>query len=257
MRRFALLLAAVAVAVAACSGGERVIVGAGTTLVDSGLMSALEAEYGRNIAVVGGSTAQILELAGQGAVSVALVHDESQELAYLAAHPGTARFAVFTSRFLIVGPLDAVDDFSGMEPAELMAAIASRGISFVSRSDGSGTYTRELALWDEAAVVPAGDWYIETGQGMGFTLQVADQRGAFTLVELGAYLAAAGTIHLVPVQLGGPAETVANPYHALVVDRAGEDFVDWLTGADGVAAITRANESTFGQQVYQASENGA
>ena len=250
----AILLAAAILTVAACSGGERVIVGAGTTLVDSGLMAALEAEYGRPISVVAGSTAEILELAGQGSLSIALVHDESQELAYVADHPGTRRASVFASRFLIVGPPNAVEDLAGQQPADVMATIASRPLDFVSRSDRSGTHARELALWDEAGVTPGGDWYIATGQGMGFTLQVADQRGAFTLVELGAYLAAAGTIDLVPVELGGREAAMANPYHALVVGEAGGAFVDWLTGADGIAALGRANTATFGQQVYRASD---
>jgi tungstate transport system substrate-binding protein len=253
-RRVHLTIGIIALAVAACGGGDRVIVGAGTTLVDSGMMSALEAEFGAEVSVVAGSTAEILELADQGAISAALVHDEGQELIYLGEHPGTPRYAVFTSRFLLVGPSAVASEFAGLQPAELMATIATRGMSFVSRADGSGTHARELALWNEAAVTPGGDWYIATGSGMGFTLQVADQRRAFTLVEEGAYLAAQDTIDLVPVDLDDGAE-LANPYHVLVIDAAGEEFVDWLVGTEGASAIRRANDITFGRQVYETSDD--
>lgn len=248
MRRL-ILGVVLAAALGACSGGERVIVGAGTTLVDSGFMSALEAEFGDEISIVAGSTAEILELADQGAISVAVVHDERQELEYVAAHPETSRSAVFASRFLIVAPPRNAGPLAGRPPAEVLAFVASQEVTFVSRSDGSGTHARELALWAAAGVSPGGDWYVETGQGMGLTLQVADQRQAFTLVEAGAFLAAQDTIDLRPVELAGTNE-LANPYHALVVDSAGTEFVDWLTGAAGRAAIERANEGTFGMQVY-------
>jgi len=253
MRRL-IFVVALATAVGACSAGERVIVGAGTTLVDSGFMSTLEAEFGDEISVVAGSTAEILELAYQGAISVAIVHDERQELEYVAAHPETSRSAVFASRFLIVGPPPNVAPLAGGPAAEILAFVASQGITFVSRSDGSGTHARELALWAAAGVAPGGDWYVETGQGMGLTLQVADQRQAFTLVEAGAFLAARDTIDLRPVELADP-DQLTNPYHALVVNGAGNGFVQWLTSAAGRAAIERANESTFGTQVYVPSDD--
>ena len=55
-------LLVVALLFAACGGGDRVIVGAGTTTVDSGFMAALEEEYGRDVSIVPGSTAELLEL---------------------------------------------------------------------------------------------------------------------------------------------------------------------------------------------------
>ncbi|NND04577.1 MAG: hypothetical protein HKN91_17515, partial [Acidimicrobiia bacterium] len=148
-RRWLLL---VAVVLAACGGGDRVIVGAGTTIVDSGFMEALETEYGRDISVVPGSTAELLELARQGAVDAVVVHDEQQELEYLAAHPDATRKEVFTSSFLLVGPAELVQSIPTDSITEAMTSIAAAGYTFVTRDDGSGTHSREMALWAQADV---------------------------------------------------------------------------------------------------------
>ncbi len=239
-----------AVALVACGGRDRVIVGAGTSIVDSGFIGSVAADYTGNVSIVGGATAELLELAASGSVSVAIVHDEVQELAYMAAHPDAARRAVFASRFLVVGPPDLVASVSSSTAADVFAEIAANDWTFVTRDDNSGTHVRELALWDLAGISPAAESYVATGQGMGFTLQVADQRGAFTLVEEGAYLAARDTLSLEPIRLA-PSDDVLNPYSAILVDEAGRAFFEWLTSPAGAAAVVKANDALFGGVVYQ------
>lgn len=228
------------------------VVGAGTTTIDSGLMVALEAEFASELSVVGGSTAEALQLAEQGAVSVAVVHDEAQELAFMASHPEARRAAAFVSSFLLVGPADQVAAMAAVDPAEAFAEIAANGWTFVTRDDESGTHSRELAIWDQAGVAPGGDWYLATGQGMGFTMQVADQRSGFTLVEEGAYLAAAATLQLVPVALDD-SPLLTNRYSIIQVDPLGNEFFEWLTGPDGQRAVAAASERLFAAPVYRPS----
>src|SRR5439155_204909 len=69
------------------------------------------------------------------------------------------------------------------------ARAAPAGARFVSRGDRSGTHALELALWKAAGVVPAAPWYIESGQGMGATLGLADDRRAYTLTDRATLLA--------------------------------------------------------------------
>ncbi len=99
------------------------------------------------------------------------------------------------------------------------------------------------------------DWYVETGQGMGPTLLVADQRRALVLVEIGAWLAAQGPIGLVDMELDPGA--LHNPYRAMVMSSSrridgATAFVEWLVSADGEAAIEQANRDLFGVIVYAA-----
>ena len=244
---------------AACGGGdtERVIVAAGTTLVDSGfvddLASAFEQTHpGTEISVIGEATAQVLELGRSGGAQVLLVHAPLLEEQFVDSGEAKSRQTVVESRFLLVGPPDRVGVLRGLDFVEAFGVIARSEGPFVSRADGSGTDIAEGDLWRAAAYDPGDDdWYVETGQGMGLTLQVADQRGAFTLTEEGAYVAASGTLGLEVADLS---DVLVNPYSVIVVEdasRSAVEFGAWLTSPEGAATIERVNDQLFGRNVYQ------
>ncbi len=261
--RLVAVLLPVLVAVAACGGSssERVLVAAGTTLADSGVLERLVADFEAShpeieVSVVGESTAQVLELGRRGGADLLLTHAPRAEARFL-ADDGAARVEeVFASRFLLLGPVAEAAELTGLAPAAALSMVADRAWTFVSRGDGSGTHEREQELWAAAGVEPDGaPWYETTGQGMGLTMQVADQRDAFVLAELGSYLAARPVLGLVPVELGGDPALLANPYRALVVAGGAEaganEFVDWLLSAAGRASLAAANEALFGQAVFE------
>ncbi len=260
MTRRALFLGALALTAAACATPGRVVVAAGTTLVDGGLLDRLADRYeeshpGVELSVVGDATAQVLELGRRGAADLLVTHAPTAERAFVADGLSTRYELVFTSRFILVGPPGRAIELADLAVLESLREIARREWPFVSRADGSGTHVKERELWTAAGVSPDGEpWYLETGQGMGLTLQVADQRGAFTLAELGSYLAAAPTLALQPVA-GPPQQVLDNPYHALVVRsatgrREAEGFLDWLLGPAGRTAVLELNEELFGELVY-------
>ncbi|WP_255438472.1 substrate-binding domain-containing protein [Ammoniphilus sp. YIM 78166] len=86
---------------------------------------------------------------------------------------------------------------------------------FISRGDDSGTHKKELDLWKKAGIEPNGDWYIKTGQGMGATLQMADEKNSYTLTDEATFLAQKDKFDLVPVVEGD--ETLFNPYGIIKV----------------------------------------
>ena len=122
----------------------------------------------------------------------------------------------------------------------------------MGRGDGSGTALREAAIWALAGIDgPNEPWYVSTGQGMGLTLQVASERGAFVLAELGSFLASE-SLALRDSGISDPVLT--NPYTALGVASSrrvaeADAFIEWLVSDEGVAAIERANRSVFGDVI--------
>jgi tungstate transport system substrate-binding protein len=253
------LLASVTLVVAACSAGpERVVVAAGTTIVDSGFIEALVDEYpgGGSFSVVAASSRESFALADGGAADLLFTHLAEVEDEYVEAHPDVGQAPVFESRFLVVGPPGQTVVRSGADVVDGFSAIAAAGAPFVSRGDGSGTAVRERVIWDLAAVEPAGrPWYIETGQGMGFTLQVTDQRDAFTLVEGGSFFADASVLSLEEVAVtASPDELLSNPYRMTLVDpsenTAARDLFTWMISDEGRAAMLRVNDQLYGRVVY-------
>lgn len=252
------LMGALLLALASCSGSSetRVVVGAGTTLVDSLLIAEIVAAYAEvepaiQVSVVGLSSSEAIAVAGAGNADVIITHNHDALAAYLEEHPESERFDVFSSTFFVVTSPSIAFDVSSVE--EALATISDSAIPFASRDDGSGTHAAELAAWDSVGIDPSDEpWYIRTGTGMGATLQVADQRDATTLAEHGAFLAGEPSLTLARVEN----TEIPNPYDLTVVDPSGNapaaEFAKWLTSDDGVAAIGQANDRLFGEQVYAA-----
>ncbi|MDH3194543.1 MAG: substrate-binding domain-containing protein [Acidimicrobiia bacterium] len=243
------------IGLAACGRtSERVVVGAGTTLVDSGFIEALAADFESThpeiqLSVLGESSAQILNLGRSGAVDVLLTHAPDQEAVFLAEQNPQLSEIVISSEFLVVGPPDLVPTFAGLSTVEAFARISHNGYPFVSRGDGSGTHETELEQWPNG-VAPVAEWYISTGQGMGLTLQVADQRDAFTLAEAGAFFGSENLDNLAQVELIDPP---GNPYRITVTADAppgAREFADWMLSEAGREAINRINQALFGAIVY-------
>lgn len=250
------LVVLVAIAAAACggSGSDRLLVAAGTTLVDSGFMEQLTSEYEResgvDVDVIGEATAQVLALARSASVDVTITHAPELEAMFQAEDLAGRVVTPFASRFILAGPTS-----SGLDADDAVAAfgqVASRAATFVGREDGSGTSEVERSIWADvgidAAVQP---WYLATGQGMGLTLQVASERQGFVLAELGTFLTA-GDLSVSDTGLDDP--RLENPYTAMSVKNsdeplAADEFVVWLGSEAGKNAILRANESVFGDEV--------
>ena len=258
--RTGLSLAALALIVASCSGPDtRLVVAAGTTVVDSGFLDRVVQAYEEShpdvrVSVVGQPTRLALALGRDGAADVTITHAPTQEEEFVDGGGAVMATRVFSSVFLLAGPPSLAEAFRGYEMPEVLREVVEREIPFVSRADGSGTFDKEWENWIEAGLDPRlQDWYIETGQGMGPTLLVADQREALVLVEVGALLAAAGTVTL--SDLGIDPAGLENPYTAMVMAASGQQaaaiqFVEWLGSPSGIAAINSANAELFGTIVY-------
>jgi tungstate transport system substrate-binding protein len=260
MKTLGVVLVALVVGVSACasSGGERVVVAAGTTVVDSGLVDYLVDAFASDggpgeIDVIALSSQQSFAYAAAGNADVTITHEEDLLESFLLEAPAAVASPVFSSRFTYVAAPGLT--FPRPDVDVILETVAADGLEFVSRDDGSGTHAREVEMWEAVDIDPSGEpWYIRTGTGMGDTLLVTDQRRAVTLAEIGAYLATADALSLVPVDDGTDPRLV-NPYDLTVVDPANNDaaveFFAWLISERGREAIVGANEDLFGSQVYQ------
>lgn len=248
--RRALLACLAALALPGVAAAEGfVVLGSTTTTENSGLLAHLaplfEAETGIALRVVVAGTGKILRLAENGDVDVALTHDPVGERAFVEANPGASRRDAMANDFLIAGPEeDPAKVAEAAGAADAFARIAAASARFYSRGDDSGTHRRERAIWAGAGLSPKGDWYRETGAGMGATLNVAAASGGYLLVDRGTWASFGRRAGLEALVEGDPA--FRNQYGVVLPppDRpdprrraAAEAFADWLTGPEGQAAI--------------------
>ncbi len=243
-------------AIAIVAGGEaaegRLTLGAGTSTANSGLLDHLLSTFtkrtGIAVRVVIAGTGALLKFAERGDVDALLVHDPEAEERFVAAGFGIARRRVMASRFLIVGPVaDPAGAGTADDAAAALGAIARARAPFVSRGDDSGTHKAELRLWAAAGIDPkaaSAGWYLESGSGMGATLNVAASRNAYTLTESGTWTSFGNRGHLAVLVADDP--RLNNPYAVIVVSPARHPYVnaddagafaDWLTSPEGQRAI--------------------
>jgi tungstate transport system substrate-binding protein len=213
------LLCAIPAAVAQ-SGGS-LILSTTTSTQDSGLLDALvprfEQARGVEVKVIAVGSGAALRMAARGDADVVLVHSPDAEKPYVDAGTLILGRRVMYNDFVIVGPPEDPARIRGLTTiGAVMKALAARG-AFVSRGDDSGTHSQEMALWAAAGIdarsLPRRE---ETGQGMGATLNVADQKRGYTLTDRGTYLALRNRLGLVVLFEGDDA--LRNVYHVYAVN---------------------------------------
>jgi len=253
----------VALGVAPATAGDSITVASTTSTEHSGLFGHLlptfEEETGIDVRVVAVGTGQAIEIARRGDADVLLVHHKPSEEAFVDKGYGVKRHPVMYNDFIIIGPGDDPADIAGMDDApKALARIAEADAAFTSRGDNSGTHKKEMALWAEAGIDPAaadGNWYRETGSGMGPTLNTAASMSAYALADRGTWISFNNRQDLEVLVEGDP--RLFNPYGVILVNperhphvnaEAGQRFIDWLVSETGQRAI--AAFRLRGQQLF-------
>lgn len=215
---------------------EEIILATTTSTQDSGLLDVLipifEEKHGYIVKTIAVGTGKALEMGKRGEADVLLTHAPSAELELLEAGDIINYRMVMHNDFVVVGPGADPAGIRGMEKsADAFAKIAESESLFVSRGDDSGTHKKELSIWKKAGIEPGGSWYIETGSGMGQTLNVASEKDGYSLTDRGTYLALKQNLHLEILVEGELA--LLNIYHVAQVNPEKNDLIN----SEGAAAF--------------------
>ncbi len=246
-----------------CTGAlaaERLKLSTTTSTDNSGLLEALlpvfEQKYDCKVDVIAVGTGKALKLAESGDVDVTMVHARSKEDKFVADGYGVNRRDVMYNDFVVIGPEnDPAGIKSAKTAAEAFAKLAAAKAKFISRGDDSGTHSKEKFLWKEAGVTPVGDWYVESGQGMGNVITMANELQGYTLSDRGTFIAYKDKITL-PVLFAGDA-ALFNPYGVIAVNpklhphvnyEMAMSFIAFLTSPEGQKLI--ANFQMNGQALF-------
>ncbi|HZP35502.1 MAG TPA: substrate-binding domain-containing protein [Methylomirabilota bacterium] len=247
---------------AALAQSNVVIVSTTTSTQDSGLLDVLvplfERKTGLSVKTISVGTGQALALAARGEADVTLAHAPSVEKKYVAEGKMSNRRLVMYNDFVIIGPAEDPAKIKGLPRAvDALRRIAESRSRFVSRGDKSGTHVLEQGLWKQAGIEPKGAWYIESGQGMGQTLGIADDRRAYTLTDRGTYLAFQRRIDLpILVEKDRPLLNVysvmeVNPANGPRVNAAGgKAFADFMLAPETQAVIRTFGVDKYGQPLF-------
>jgi tungstate transport system substrate-binding protein len=257
-----LLLAAGPTAAQAPAPASRTLILSTTTSTqDSGLLDVLvpmfEKATGYSVKTISVGTGQALALAARGEADVTLAHAPALEKKYVADGKMLNRRLVMYNDFVVIGPAEDPARIKGLPAAEALRRLAAAGARFVSRGDKSGTHLLELALWKQAGVEPKPPWYIESGQGMGQTLGIANDRRAYVLTDRGTYLAFQKRVDLpILVEKDRPLLNIysvmeVNPANGPRVNAAaGKAFADFVLSPAVQDVIRTFGVDKYGQPLF-------
>jgi len=150
----------------------------------------------------------------------------------------------------VIGPAADPARIKGKTAIDALKGIHAQKMIFLSRGDDSGTHKQEILIWKQAgfAVPDREPWYVQTGQGMMATIQIASERNAYTITDRGTYIKYEDSKRGNPdlkIMVEGDA-FLRNQYSVIAVNQSkcpgvrydpAMKFSDWMAGKEGQKLI--------------------
>ncbi|OGS04677.1 MAG: tungsten ABC transporter substrate-binding protein [Elusimicrobia bacterium RIFCSPLOWO2_02_FULL_61_11] len=241
---------------------KTVILATTTSVQDTGLLDVLIAAFqkksGYLVKAIAVGSGQAMQLGKTGEADLLWVHSPDDEKQFVAEGYGTDRTTFMYNDFVLLGPASDPAGIKGEKKvADAFAKISSGGALFISRGDQSGTHKKELKLWDLAKVKPAGEKYIEAGQGMAAVAGMANEKDAYVLSDRATFLALKEKLSLQIVSEGD--EALLNRYSLILVNAAkfpkinaegARVFFDYLLSRRAKKIIVKFGVEKFGKPLF-------
>jgi tungstate transport system substrate-binding protein len=227
---------------------EKKLMMATTTSTDNtGLLDYLAPKFkeatGIELKWTATGTGKALKLGQNCDVDILMVHAPPAEKKFVADGFGTDRREIMYNDFVIIGPESDAAGIKAKSIKDAFAMLKAKQAVFASRGDNSGTHKKELSLW-KAADLPVPEkenWYVQTGQGMLATINIAAERNGYTMTDRGTYIKYESNLKGNPplkILVEGDA-VLLNQYSVIAVNsrhcakanyNSAKQFTQWITG---------------------------
>lgn len=233
-----------------------------TSTQDSGLLDVLlpifEEENNIKVKTIAVGTGQALEMGTKGEADVLLVHAPKSEEELVTSGDAINRKRVMYNDFILVGPKDNPADVSGEDINAAFKTISEVKANFVTRGDDSGTHKKELGIWTAVNIQPVGENYISTGQGMGASLQIANEKNGYILTDRATWLAQEKNLTNLEIVVEGGKDLMniyhvmqVNPEkHSMVNSEDAEKFVAFMVSSETQNVIESFGKEDYGQSLF-------
>ncbi|MDG2049966.1 MAG: substrate-binding domain-containing protein [Myxococcota bacterium] len=243
---------------------ESLLLATTTSVQDSGLLAALLPSFTRQTGIrvqtVAVGTGAALRMGAEGNADVLLTHAPRAEKALVESGAVDERVEIMENYFVLAAP---PSDPAGLRASssveEMLRRVVAEQATFVSRGDDSGTHKKEIALFEAAGLDPSASWpgLTRTGSGMGLSLQIAGQKQAYILSDVGTFLAFQERTGL--ISISGQEACLRNTYSILRVNpkrfpraHASEAsaLIAYLQAPETQEEIARFGTERFGRPLF-------
>jgi tungstate transport system substrate-binding protein len=228
-----------------------------------GLVEALAAGFDKamagkiSLAWIKAGSGESLKLLKDKKVDLIMVHAPAAEKQAVQEGWARDRTLIGSNEFFIVGPAsDPAKIAEAKSALDAYRRIAAAPAKFFSRGDNSGTHKKELHLWKEAGIQPAGDWYIVTKDFMSATLKRADKEQGYFMVDSSTWVAENKAAPNLKVLYRGD-KLLVNTYHALAQPAGATPgaalaakFIAFVASPQGQQIIKEYGRDRYGEGLY-------
>ena len=265
MKKTLLTLGLSVVLAATLQAKESLMMATTTSTDNTGLLDYLapkfEKDTGTALKWVATGTGKALKMGGNCDVDILFVHAPASEKKFVNSGFGTDRQQVMYNDFVIVGPKSDPSKVNGMDPSAALQKIKKQTGKFFSRGDNSGTNKKELSLWKNAKVdtKAASTWYVQTGQGMLRTINMASEKDGYTMTDRGTwikYMSQKAENNMMKVVVEGD-KTLFNQYSVVTINKnkcsnvnpkLAKQFTSWINSTSTQKTI--ADFRLLGQALF-------
>ena len=241
-------------ALGAAAEGNMLLMATTTSTDNSGLLDYLAPKFkeatGIELKWTATGTGKALKLGENCDVDILMVHAPPAEKKFVADGFGTDRREIMYNDFVIIGPESDAAGIKGKSIKDAFAMLKAKQAVFASRGDNSGTHKKELSLW-KAADLPVPEkenWYVQTGQGMLATINIAAERNGYTMTDRGTYIKYESNLKGNPplkilvegdaVLLNQYSVIAINPKHCAKANYdTAQQFIKWIAGPEAQKLI--------------------
>lgn len=242
--------------------GNTVILAVTTSIQDTGLLDVLVDAFQRKskytIKAVAVGTGQALQLGRKAEADILWVHSPDDEIQFVEEGYGVKRIIFIHNDFVLLGPAtDPAKILRTKNITEAFRKIHEAKALFLSRGDKSGTHKKEIQIWREVDIYPENERYLETGQGMAQTIQIANETQAYCLADRSTYLSLKKSLKLVIASEGDA--RLRNDYSLILVNpekfrkvnaKGAQAFFDFLLSIEAKKIIEAFGKIEFGEQLF-------
>ena len=214
-------------------------------------------KYGTSLCWQKAGSGKSLQLLKQKKVDMVMVHAPAAEKQAVSEGWAIKRNLIGSNEFYIVGPKeDPANIANAKSAAEAYANIAKAQAKFFSRGDNSGTHKKEMAVWQQAGIQPAGNWYTVTKTFMMATLKQADAQNGYFMTDSSTWVAAKKEMNNIQILFRGDPFLI-NTYHTLCQPEgatAGQPYaakyIDFVVSEEGQSLIRSYGAKEYGEGLY-------
>ncbi|MEZ0536770.1 substrate-binding domain-containing protein [Caldicellulosiruptoraceae bacterium PP1] len=229
-----------------------------TSVYDSGLLDYIIPKYEKisknKVMIMSVGSGQAKKLLENGDVDIILIHEkdfmeELKDKSIINEYKD-----IFYNKFILVGPKGYEKYFTKSKTInDCFKAIYKNNINFLTRADNSGTYMKELEIWNEIKINPNFKNYIKTGQGMGMTLLMADEKKAFTLTDNATFYSMLDKFKNLKIYYDNSNDKILKNVYSTAYrkdDIKAKSLYNWLTSDKLKVYLNYFNKKTYKKEVF-------